>query len=190
MLNRSQKTYLAYDCRVYSAGRYVSNVAKIQVLSPCPTIKQGTRGPSSAFFLVGAINTPAKYDLAMLRALKNTEVTVQTQGPNGQTTTTYGGVLLNDLLINAGIQLNKQSKNDISHKGFIAVGSDGYSALVVGGEIAPKFANNHILVAFTSDGKPLGNSDGFARLVVPGDSAAGRFVSNLVELQVVDISAS
>jgi len=174
-----------------AAGRYVSNVAKVQVLSPGPIVKQGMRGPSSMFFLVGAVNTPTKYDLAALKVLKTTEVTVQTQGQNGQTTTTtYGGVLLNDLLNSAGIQINKQSKNDILHKGIIAVGSDGYSALVVGGEISPKFADNQILVALTMDGKPLGDSDGFARLVVPGDSAAGRFVSNLVELQVIDISGS
>src|SRR5690349_2948483 len=34
------------------------------------------------------------------------------------------------------------------------------------------------------DGAPLG-SDGFARIVVPGDQAGGRYVSNLVSLQVI-----
>jgi hypothetical protein len=32
---------------------------------------------------------------------------------------------------------------------------------------------------------PLSDADGFARLVVPGDNANGRYVSNLKSLQVV-----
>ena len=44
-----------------------------------------------------------------------------------------------------------------------------------------------VLVAYEQDGKPLTSTDGFSRLIVPGDQAAGRFISNLTELQVVDL---
>ena len=46
------------------AGRYVSNVASIVVRDPgvLPTIRQ--RQPSSALYVVGAVNNPAKDDLA------------------------------------------------------------------------------------------------------------------------------
>jgi len=60
---------------------------------------------------------------------------------------------------------------------------------VVGGEIDQHFAHNQILVATSENGKPLTSADGFARLIVPGDQAMGRYISNLTELQVVDLSA-
>jgi len=54
------------------------------------------------------------------------------------------------------------------------------------GEIAPSFGNQPVLVAYADTAGQLGPSgaDGFARMVVPGDQAGGRYVSNLVSLQV------
>jgi hypothetical protein len=83
----------------------------------------------------------------------------------------------------------KKTKNDFLRKGVVAVGSDGYSVMVVGGEFAPKFGNVQVLVAFEANGLPLPQADGFARLVVPGDRALGRSVFNLQELQVVELAA-
>jgi hypothetical protein len=40
------------------------------------------------------------------------------------------------------------------------------------------------LIAYLQDGAPIG-ADGFARAVVPGDNFGGRYVSNLVSLQVI-----
>ena len=170
------------------AGRYVSNVAQVAVASPgpIPTLEPGT--PSNAFYLDGQVMHPAKYDLASLKALMDTQVTVQSTGANGQTTTTFSGVLLNDLLTQAGTVLDKK-KNGILRLGVVVIGSDGYSVLVVGGEIAPKFGNIQVLVAYAANGRPL-SAEGLARLVVPGDQAMGRFVSNLIELQVVSLASS
>ena len=162
------------------AGRYVSNVASIVVRDPgvLPTLRQ--RQPSSAFYVVGTVNNPAKYDSTALQALKTTEVTVQGD--------TYSGVLLYDLLQQAGVS-TANKKNDFLHKGIAVIGSDGYSCVVVDGEIQPRFGNEQILVAYNVNGKTLAESDGFARLVVPGDAKMGRFVSNLVELQVVELAS-
>jgi DMSO/TMAO reductase YedYZ molybdopterin-dependent catalytic subunit len=170
------------------AGRYVSNVAQVSVTSPgtVPTLRAGTL--SSAFNLDGQVMQPAKYDLAALKALTATQVTVQSIGASGETTSaTYSGVLLNNLLTQAGTVLDKK-KNGILRLGVVAIGSDGYSVLVAGGEIAPMFGNIQVLVAYTANGQPL-SADGFGRLVVPGDQAMGRFVSNLTELQVVTIKS-
>src|SRR3984893_16284183 len=41
------------------------------------------------------------------------------------------------------------------------------------------------LIAYLQDGMPL-SADGFARVVVSGDDFGGRYVSNLVSLQVID----
>ena len=158
------------------AGRYVSNVAQVAVTSPGPAPKLGVGTPSNAFYLDGQVIHAAKYDLTALKSLPTTQVT------------SYSGVLLNNLPTQAGTVLDKK-KNGILRLGVVAVGSDGYSALIVGGEIAPKFGNVQVLVAYSNNGQPL-TSDGFARLVVPGDQAMGRFVSNLVELQVVSIAST
>lgn len=171
------------------AGRYISNVAQIDVRSPGPLPKLGTATPTSAFYLLGLVTNPAKYDLTALKALKATTVTIQSQDQSGKTvTTTYSGVLLNDLLQQAIVQV-KKTKNDILRKGIVVVGSDGYSALVVGGEIDPKFGNVQALIAFEQNGQPLPQADGYARLIIPGDQHLGRFVSNLRELQVVELAA-
>jgi DMSO/TMAO reductase YedYZ molybdopterin-dependent catalytic subunit len=170
------------------AGRYVSNVAQVSIAAPGPILTPGSGTPSSSFYLDGQVMHPAKYVLAALKALTATQVTVQSMGVNGQTTSaTYSGVLLNDLLTRAGTVLDKK-KNGILRLGVVAIGSDGYSVLVVGGEIAPKFGNIQVIVAYDANGQPL-SADGFARLVVPGDQAMGRFVSNLTELQVVALGS-
>lgn len=72
----------------------------------------------------------------------------------------------------------------------VAVGSDGYEAVFSLGEIDPMFGDQQDLVAYADMDGQLGSDgpDGFARLVVPGDSAGGRYVSNLVGLAVFDAS--
>ena len=162
------------------AGRYVSNVASVLVRDPGVFPALSTRQPTQAFFLTGLVNTPAKYTLTELQALKTTNVTVQG--------TTYSGVLLNDLLQQAGLQL-KPKKNDFLHKGIVAIGSDGYSCVIEDGEIDPRFGNIQVLIATAMNGQALPISDGFTRIIVPGDQKMGRFVSNLQELQVVELAS-
>ncbi|GAC1377611.1 MAG: hypothetical protein PVS3B1_24040 [Ktedonobacteraceae bacterium] len=173
------------------AGRYVSNVAKIEVRDAGTLPTLGARAPSSALYVIGSVKTPTKYDLQALQALKPTNITVQSQDQNGQSTTTsYTGVLLTDVLSSAGgMQLKAGSKNDFLRKGIVATGTDGYSCMFVGGEVDARFAHTSVLVALSINGSALPAGDGFARLIVPDDQAMGRFVSNLTELQVVDFSS-
>ncbi|OLM33014.1 hypothetical protein Ae717Ps2_3910 [Pseudonocardia sp. Ae717_Ps2] len=76
------------------------------------------------------------------------------------------------------------AKNDLLSFGVLAVGADGYRALVSYGEASPDFGNRGLLVALTEDGKPLAQP----RLAVPGDVKGGRYVSDLVQLRVVRTS--
>jgi hypothetical protein len=69
-------------------------------------------------------------------------------------------------------------------KSVIAIGFDGYTSIVTAGEVDPKFGNVKVLVATSVNGAPLGATQGFARIVVPGDAAAGRFVSGLKTIQI------
>ena len=169
------------------AGRYVSNVARIEVRDAGTLPTLSTRTPSSILYVIGAVKTPTRYDLQALKALKTTNITVL----GGQSaSTSYSGVLLTDLLASVGsVQLKAGSKNDFLRKGIVATGTDGYSCMIVGGEIDAHFAHAPMLVALSMNNNALPASDGFTRLIVPGDQAMGRFVSNLMELQVVDFAS-
>jgi hypothetical protein len=57
-------------------------------------------------------------------------------------------------------------------------------------EIDPMFGGQPDLAAYAdTDGQLSDGPDGFARMVVPGDTAGGRYVSNLVALEVFTATA-
>ena len=62
-------------------------------------------------------------------------------------------------------------------------GSDGYSAALALGEIAPAFEAKRVIVADQTDSRPLG--PGHFRLVVPGDRYGGRSVRDVVRIAVI-----
>jgi hypothetical protein len=89
--------------------------------------------------------------------------------------------------LSAGIVTNPAIKNDILNYYVLATGSDGYEAIFSLGELDPMSGGTGVpdLIAYMENGAPLG-ADGFTRVVVPGDDFGGRYVSNLVSLQVID----
>ena len=157
-------------------GRYVANLASLTVRASGSTVVGTGGGTSKQFSVDGAVVHAGSFDLAALQALPAITETV-----GG---TTYTGVSLWDLLsATAGIVTDPAVKNDVLDKFVVATGSDGYKALISMGEIDPAFGNQPDLVAYEADGQML-TSTGFARLVIPGDVKAGRWVSNLIDLQV------
>ena len=57
------------------------------------------------------------------------------------------------------------------------------------GELDPRFGGEGVLVAYDDALGQLGpvGEDGIAWMVVPGDAAGGRYVSNLVSIEMFDI---
>ena len=157
-------------------GRYVSNLASLTVRASGSTVAGTGGGHSDQFSVTGAVVNGKTFDLAALQALPSITETVGGVA--------YTGVSLWDLLnTTTGLVTNPAVKNDVLDKYLVATGSDGYKALISMGEIDPAFGNQPDLVAYEADGTLL-DSNGFARLVVPGDAKAGRYVSNLINLQV------
>lgn len=173
-----------------AGGRYVSDLASLRVGSlpePAPT---GAGGISGQLTLSGAVTTPETVTPDILAALnQSTTVTATYLAGSGQVTDTYTGVSLWTLIQDDGLLTDPSVKNDILRYGVIATGSDGYRALISLGEIDPVFGGRTDLVAYADTGGQLGpgGADGALRLVVPGDAAGGRYVSNLVGLQVVNL---
>jgi PEP-CTERM motif len=112
--------------------------------------------------------------LSSLQALPATTETVTYLAAGVPVTATFTGVSIWTLLTDAGIVTSP------------ATGSDGYEAIYSLGELDPMFGGAGMpdLIAYLQDHLPLG-TDGFARAVVPGDNFGGRYVSNLVSLQVI-----
>lgn len=157
-------------------GRYVSNVVNIDVEKTASTATATGGGVSTSFKVSGAVQHAASFDLAALKSLPSVTRTV---GGNS-----YTGVSFWDLLnTTVGLVTDASVHNDVLNLYVVATGSDGYKAAFSLGELNPGFGNQPDLIAFDENGQGLGSS-GFARLVVPNDVKAGRWVSNLVSLEV------
>lgn len=175
-----------------TGGRYVSDLVSLDVGSLPEPGPSGPGGPSSAFTLSGQVAAPGTYTPVTLQALNQgtTETATYLSG-SGQVTDTYTGVSLWSLLQDAGLLSDPSIKNDLLRDVVVATGSDGYRAIISLGEIDPAFGNQPDFVSYKDTGGQLGPNgvDGFARLVLPNDQAGGRYLSNLVSLQVVDVTA-
>ena len=132
----------------------------------------------------GDVADPGLYNLPDLTPT-TTETATYTAGGT-PVSDTYTGITLYNLLDDAGGVDVTDAKNDILSKFVVATGADGYKAAFSLGEIDPKFGAQPVLVATSDTAGQLGptGSDGLARVVVPGDHAGGRYVSDLVDLHV------
>jgi hypothetical protein len=184
------RTVIPGDSR---GGRYVSNLVSLYVgQAPAPASSGG--GLSSQFMLTGVQN-PGGYNLAALQTLPAVQVTATYTAMGHPVTDSYTGVSLWTLLNDAGLITDPTIKNDVLRQYVEAVGSDGYAAIFSLGEIDPAFGGNAMLPDLVAYADTLGQlgpngADGFARMVVPSDAAAGRYVSSLVALEVFTAAAA
>lgn len=144
----------------------------------------GAGGDSSSFTVNGNVSNPTTYTLNNLpNGLATQVLTVTTPPVTGDT---FTGVSLWNLLVQAGLSTNPAS---LANEYVIATGTDNYQVVLSLEELNPLFGNQNDLLAYaTGTGASLGAS-GFARLVLPGDAKAGRYVSNLDSLTVVSVAA-
>ncbi|MDO9714105.1 molybdopterin-binding protein [Paracraurococcus lichenis] len=174
-----------------AGGRYVSHLVGLSAGSG-PDFAPGSGSVSTEFHLDGAVAHPGTYDEASLATLSGVTLTAIYTSGAGQVTDTYTGVPLWDLLQSAGVLTDPAVKNDILGLYVVATGTDGYRAVFSMGELDPRFGDGKVVVAYDDTLGQLGpdGNDGFARLVVPDDTAGGRYISNLASIQVVDIDAT
>ena len=162
-------------------GRYVSNLAELTVRSSGSTQGAATGLPTTSFAVRGAVDRAGTFDLADLEALPSVTRTVGSD--------TYTGISLWSLLdTTTGLDTDPAIKNDVLGMYVVATGSDGYKAVFSMGELDADFGAEPDMIAFEDNGAPL-TGNGFARIVVPDDVKAGRWVSNLVSLEVFDVNA-
>jgi DMSO/TMAO reductase YedYZ molybdopterin-dependent catalytic subunit len=162
--------------------------ASLALLACCflagPAFADPPAGGSQSFEIKGGVNHPRTLTLADLQKEPRTEQTVFLHTGHGAVSGKFAGVSLWTLLEEAGIVTDMKNKNDIVRHFIVVTGSDGYAAVLSVGEIAPEFGGDQAMIAYEEFGKPLEAGDGFARLIIPGDKAAGRAVSAVTSIEV------
>ena len=160
---------------------YVESSAGIAVLAAQNFITTAPAGgPSSAVTITGIVSATTTLTVADLQKLPAVTVKATLRSDAGtQGTYTYTGALLYTVLQKAGLVPNSSFKNDLLRQ-FVTVGAtDNYQATVSIAEIDPNFGHEQIILAYARNGKPLAADEGAIRLIVPGDTMAGRWVSNV-----------
>ena len=171
--------------RALFAALLLSGIASSPLEAACPG------GPASSFTVTGQVKTPTVFYPNNLGQLPVAQANVTYFAAGSVTTQSFTGALLWDLLDSppvGGIVVDPTIKNDILRKIIIVTGSDCYQSVFGAGENNPAFGGSQIMVAYGVNGGPL-EANGFARIVVPGDKQGGRFVSNIVNIDVEDTSS-
>jgi DMSO/TMAO reductase YedYZ molybdopterin-dependent catalytic subunit len=156
------------------------------MMAPVSAREASPAAGTGSFELTGLVTTPGTVTAEDLHAFAPRTVDVEFQSGQGAQQHTYTGVLLWDVLDKAGITLNADVKNDALHKYVVLTAADGYEVVISLGEIDPGFGANQYLLAWQEDGAALP----LVRLVLPGDIKGGRYVSDVVKIEVRDIDSA
>lgn len=159
------------------------NFISVRIPELPATVQLATDG---ALHVGGQILNPLTLDAARLQADYPAQTLDVTYLSGDKTFKgTFTGAPLTAILDAAQINLNADAKNDKLTLYIVATGADGYQALIAYGEVDPDFGAQPVIVAYAQDGKPIAaEAGGPLRLVVPGDKRGGRYVSQLVSLEI------
>lgn len=144
--------------------------------------------PQATLTVAGDAATGGTLTTAQLKALPSTTSTDSFGSGSGPQTHTYTGTSVWGALNQIGIKTDPNVKNDLLNKIVVATGTDGYRAVFALGELSPDFGNraSRVVYAETINGVSgaLPAADGPLRVTAPGDTKGGRYISNLVRLDI------
>jgi len=129
--------------------------------------------------VTGLVSKPLHLSLADLRALPATHSNATQLSGRGPVVLDCTGVALSVLLARASPSIGSQRNAGLAHT-LLITGDDGYAVALSFGEFDPDYGRAQALVATDCGGKPLEAP----RLIVPGDSHAGRAVRGVVTIEV------
>jgi DMSO/TMAO reductase YedYZ molybdopterin-dependent catalytic subunit len=146
----------------------------------------GAQPATPVLLVTGAVTKPLTLTTDDLRGFPQHRERVTFATDGGRESHTYTGARLLDVMTAAGPRTDPAVKNPKLGLAVAATGADGYTATVSWGEFDPDFAGTDVLVALTQDHRALTRP----RLVVPGDAKGGRYVRDLVQLELVDVASA
>jgi hypothetical protein len=174
----------------------IAMIAIVSAMAACVSgvLAQGRDDPSRAlapgsFAVTGNVRQPLQLSVADLAAMPDQQTVNATFAAGGAPEShVFTGPRLRDVLARAAPRFDPAVKNDKLRHYVSVTASDGYQALVGYGELDPSFENKEILLAVTQDGASLAGPG--PRLVVPGDTAGGRYVSGVTGVVLTKPSAA
>lgn len=131
----------------------------------------------------GDIPHPRSFQEQEWKQLKHTSL-VATDA-HEKKTATYSGVLLRDLLLDAGLPSGEKLRGKAMSTCIVITARDGYQVTFSIGELDESIGNLQVLVADSEDGKPLGQNVGPLRMVAPADKRPARWVRMVKTIRVV-----
>ena len=136
--------------------------------------------PALADVLVdGQVRQPHSWSVAELKALAPASADVTYQTGHGEEHARFTGVPLWTLLGEAKLADDQGKMPGLRHS-VLVTGRDGYAVMLAFGEFDPEFEGKAVLLAWQRDGKDLDTP----QLVVPGDKRGGRYVHDVVRIEV------
>jgi DMSO/TMAO reductase YedYZ molybdopterin-dependent catalytic subunit len=138
-----------------------------------------------ALTVTGTVDKPLSLSLRDLQNLPRKTVKVLNSHDGKEET--YEGVLLADLLAQAGVPSGEKIRGAAMATYVEADAADGYRAILSLAETDSSFQDSEIIVADKMNGQPIGTNAGPLRLVVPHDKRPGRWVRMLQSIKVVTI---
>jgi len=183
------------QCDLVGGGRTVDNVSNIEVVQAVPSIHCNnnyhpnaqipfTHFYSSLIVISGAEITPRTYSLANLEVMKQ-----ETFDASSSTTNTKGiwtGPTLLSVLKSSGVDTRDMNSYVVVQT------TDGYAAVLSMYEATHMTGAQYALLAITASDNSInkgGKDSGLARLVLPNDNVAGRWVSNVAQIVVYKLKA-
>lgn len=129
-------------------------------------------------------DVPKPFTLSLDDLRKMPHKTVQVMDAHANKRETFEGVLLADLLMQAGAPQGEQIRGALMTTYVIAQGSDGYRALFSLAELDSAFEDSGVIVADRMDGALITGDAGPLRLVVPNEKQPARWVRMLESITV------
>lgn len=118
-----------------------------------------------------------------IEALPRSKVT--TGAPDNSTT--FEGVPLKAVLEKAGVPFGESLKGKRLSLCLLVEAADGYRVVIALPEMDPAFSDKAMVLAFLRDGKPLDDSEGPYRIVIPDEKRMARWVRQVTILKVLDV---
>lgn len=133
----------------------------------------------------GAVTQPLALSLQDLAAMPRTKVTAKEH----DSTATYEGVTLTEILRKAGAPLGKLLRGKVLTSYVVITAHDSYRVVFALPEPDPDFTDTsqQIILADTVDGKPLSDKQGPVRIVVPQEKKGARWVRMVDTIEVVNL---
>lgn len=138
--------------------------------------------------IVGGAESPVVVSVADLQALPTETLDVTYLAGGEPQEHSFTGTPLLGVLESVGLPWDEDARNPWLGHIVLVTATDGYQVAFGGGELDPNFGNVPIYLAWEMDGAPLPAEDGAVRVVVPGDTRGGRYVSLVETIEIIPVT--